>query len=153
MAYSKEDKERIFIEVCSQIEIGRSVNEILSQDNMPNRDTFYEWMRNDKDLSDKYARSMDIRADYYFDEMLKVAYTTEEGESTIDAPTGITVHKSDMIAHRRLKVDTLKWVVSRMNPKKYGDKMDVTSDGNELNSAPSKIVIVNTVPEMKELEG
>jgi hypothetical protein len=45
----------------------------------------------------------------------------------------------DMIRHRQLKVDALKWVVSKMLPKKYGDKIDITS-GNEKISQPQIIV-------------
>ena len=29
-----------------------------------------------------------------------------------------------MIAHRRLKIDALKWSLSKLNPKKYGDKVE-----------------------------
>ena len=41
----------------------------------------------------------------------------------------------------RLRVDTLKWKLARMQPKKFGDKMDVTSDGQKigLNFLPQKL--------------
>ena len=32
----------------------------------------------------------------------------------------------------KLKADNLKWSMSKMKPKKYGDKVDVTSDGKAI---------------------
>ena len=37
---------------------------------------------------------------------------------------------------RRLRVDTLKWLLSKLIPKTYGDKLDLTS-GGEAMAAPS----------------
>jgi hypothetical protein len=31
-----------------------------------------------------------------------------------------------MIEHRRLQVDARKWILARMDPKKYGDKIEQT---------------------------
>ena len=42
------------------------------------------------------------------------------------------ITKADMIQHRRLQIDARKWVLAKMNPKKYGDKVDLTSDGEKL---------------------
>lgn len=149
MAVNKEDRDRIFNYVCSQIEIGRSVTDILTDKGMPSREAFYEWMRADKTKVDNYAKSLEIRADYYFDEMVKIAYNTEEGETIKDGPNGVEITKADMLGHRRLKVDTLKWVLSRMNPKKYGDKTDITTNGNELN-APKTIMTDAQLLELKQ---
>jgi hypothetical protein len=32
----------------------------------------------------------------------------------------------------RLRTDTRRWVMSKMNPGRYGDKLDVTSGGDKL---------------------
>lgn len=37
---------------------------------------------------------------------------------------------------KRIQVDTLKWILSKLIPKTYGDKLDVTSDGAAL-AAPA----------------
>jgi hypothetical protein len=41
----------------------------------------------------------------------------------------------------RLRVDARKWLLSKMLPKKYGDKLDVTSDGEKM-----PVVTVNLAP-------
>lgn len=35
-------------------------------------------------------------------------------------------------ADKRIRVDTLKWLLSKLIPKTYGDKIDVTSGGEAL---------------------
>jgi hypothetical protein len=34
----------------------------------------------------------------------------------------------DVIARSRLRVDTRKWLMSKLQPKKYGDKLDVDAN-------------------------
>jgi hypothetical protein len=36
----------------------------------------------------------------------------------------------------RLQLDTRKWVLGRMNPKKYSEKLDITSGGDKLKIVP-----------------
>lgn len=85
-------------------------------------------------LAQQYAHAMEARADNLFDEMLEISDETEEG-TVIETDThGNTKEKKgDMTAHRKLRIDTRKWVVSRMNPKKYGDRVEqVITSGKKL---------------------
>lgn len=40
---------------------------------------------------------------------------------------------SEWLQRSRLRVDTRKWLMSKLAPKKYGDKVDVTTGGESLN--------------------
>ena len=64
---------------------------------------------------------------------MDIADTPIEGEKTktIDGPDGkkTEVTTGDMIDHRKLQVDARKWALARMNPKKYGDKVDLNHGG------------------------
>ena len=42
------------------------------------------------------------------------------------------VLNGEHIQRSRLRVDTRKWYLSKLNPKKYGDKVDVTTKGKEI---------------------
>jgi hypothetical protein len=48
---------------------------------------------------------------------------------------------ADVIAHRRLQVDTLKWQLSKVLPKIYGDK--VTQEITGANGGPVQLAAVN----------
>jgi hypothetical protein len=69
--------------------------------------------------------------------MIDIAQNTMEGETVTtkeieDGVPEITTKREDMLGHRRLLIDTLKWNMSRMNPKRYGEKLDVTSGDKPL---------------------
>lgn len=140
MAYSEEKKDEVFNNIITQIaDEGRPIRSILKDNGMPSTSTFFIWLEEDENKSKQYARACEIRADVLFDEMLNIAFTPEEGETQRTTKRGenqeTETTKGDMLGHRRLKVDTLKWALSKMAPKKYGDKLDVTSDGDKVSGS------------------
>jgi hypothetical protein len=38
------------------------------------------------------------------------------------------------VARSKLQIDARKWKASKLAPKKYGDKMDLTTDGEKITS-------------------
>lgn len=94
-----------------------------------------------EDLAQHYTRAIDVRADTIFDEILEIADDESGDEETFIDEEGIkTVRKNKDNVHRsRLQIDARKWVLSRMNPKKYGDRMDLTSDNQPL---PTPMIIM-----------
>ena len=61
-----------------------------------------------------------------FEEIIEIADNTEEGVVIETDDHGRTKEKKgDMTQHRRLKIDSRKWVAAKMQPKKYGDKLEV----------------------------
>ena len=130
MAY--KDKEKIYNDILARIEQGESLLQILKDDGMPNRVTFFVWMKETDEKTNNYAKAMESRQEKLFDEILEIAYQTEEGETIKSTMHGIETTTSDMLGHRRLKIDSLKWVLSRMNPKKYGDKIQQEHTVNDI---------------------
>lgn len=150
-SYSNDEKERILNDIFLQISLkGYSVRRIFRNDN-PNKpvvsqDTFYEWLKNDTKISEQYARACEARADTIFEEILEIA--DKEDDDIIGLDDGEPRVNHDVIQRDRLRVDTRKWILSKMNPKKYGDKIDHTTDGEKIESAPARIL---TKAEAKEL--
>ena len=138
MAYSKEDIDKIFNYVCSEIEKGRALRNVLKDDKMPSTSTFYEWLDNDDVKSKQYARATSVRADIIFDDILSIA--DENTNDTYINDNGIEVVNNDVIQRSRLRIDSRKWVLSKLNPKKYGDKTDITSGGEKI-TAPQEVKI------------
>lgn len=133
MAYDKDKIEIVFTKICEEIEKGRSLRSILKEDdNMPSSSTFFIWLKEDTLKSKRYELATDLRTDILFDEIIEIAYNIEEGTTTKETERGIEITTGDMLGHRRLKIDALKWSLSKLNPKKYGDKLDMTSGGEKL---------------------
>ena len=120
MAYSREDKDRIFTEICDLIASGLSLRKSIEQSKTINKAVFFDWVNSDKSKTDQYARSMELRAEVKFesieeDYMEKPRLDPESGR--ID---------SAWVALQRLKIDAKKWELSKLMPKKYGDKIENT---------------------------
>ena len=131
MAYSKKQIEDIFSDILNHISEGHSLRHALRRDGMPDKNTFYIWLQ-DKDKSVQYARACDERAAVMFEDMLDIADSTDEDEIVLsDGRTQTNHHK---INRDRLRVDTRKWALSKMMPKKYSDKhmVDVTSADEKI---------------------
>jgi len=131
MSYSKEEIEFLFSSICKKMgEEGRSLRSVLSEEGMPDRSTFYEWIRNDDLKSDHYARVKEDRADYIFEDILNIADETHNDRRVKSDGAEVVDHEA--IQRSKLRVDARKWMLSKMLPKKYGDKIDVTSDGDKI---------------------
>jgi len=139
MAYSLEEKEEIIKKVLSAIETGLSLRKAILELNIVSRDTFNEWLKEDKEISDQYARACEQRADTIFEEILDIA--DETSKDTIYTDKG-EIPNSEWMQRSRLRVDARKWMLGKMNPKKYGDKTDITSGGEKLQPTDIKIEIV-----------
>jgi len=113
--------ELIFDEMAN----GKSIRAILDNADrklLPSNKTFLEWLNEDEALSKQYARAIEIRADYHFEEIIKIADNVEN--DLIKLEDGREVVNHALINRDRLRVDARKWIVSKMNPKKYGEKIE-----------------------------
>jgi hypothetical protein len=130
MAYSDKERDIIFENVLTQIsEEGLALRNILMQNGMPSSQTFYKWLE-DQNKSKQYARATEIRAEKLFDEIIDIA--DETSNDTYTDETGKEYTNHEVINRSRLKIDARKWVLSKLNPKKYGDKIDHTTDGEKI---------------------
>lgn len=123
MAYNKD---KIFPLILSQIEQGFSLRYVLKKDDMPSRYTFFEWIKEDDEKANQYARSCEVRADVIFEEILEIADNSEN--DTIHTEKG-EIANSEWINRSRLRVDARKWMLGKMNPKKYGEKIQKEHSG------------------------
>lgn len=85
------------------------------------------------DKTDHYTRARDQRSENIFEEILDIV-DCEDHDMGFDEEGNPRVNH-DVIQRDRLRVDARKWMLGKMQPKKYGDKIDVTSD-NEKIQAP-----------------
>ena len=94
---------------------------------MPARQTVYRWLEANEGFRDRYVRAREALMDFYAEQILVIAFD-ESGDIVVDqAPDGRskTVANHAKVQRDRLKVDSLKWIASRLFPKRYGDKMEL----------------------------
>ena len=122
MAYSEEQKEEILNNIFNMIESGKSLRFALSQIPLSSS-TFFIWIEGDPEKSKHYAYVTDIRTELKF-ESIEQDYSEEPQR---DAETGRI--DSAWVQLQRLKIDAKKWELSKLNPKKYGDKIQQEHSG------------------------
>jgi hypothetical protein len=89
---------------------GESLRSICRSEGMPAEVTVRRWATEDREgFAAQYAMASQIRMDALADEILEIA-DNESGDPARD----------------RLRLDTRKWLMSKIAPKRFGDKLDLT---------------------------
>lgn len=118
--------EQLAKEICSRITNGdgRSLRSVCEDDDMPNISTILAWLadKDKDDFSKQYARACESRAQVFFDEILEIA---KDNEIPVD--------------RARLMIDSRKWILARMNPKKYADK-GIVIEANSEGTGPAQVI-------------
>jgi hypothetical protein len=117
------DIEKTFNLIIESIESGLSLRATLRKEGMPDSTTFYSWIEKDEHKALHYARAMEVRAEIRF-ESIEADYMEEPQR---DPTTGKI--DTGWVQLQRLKIDAKKWELSKLQPKKYGDKIQNEHSG------------------------
>ena len=102
--------------ICSWVMEGGSLRAYCRQTGRASK-TVYQWMRENASFSARYIRACEDRADSLTDDMLEI------GD---DAGLNPTI---EGVAAAKLRVETRKWIASKLRPQKWGDKQVVEHVG------------------------
>jgi hypothetical protein len=104
--------------------------------------TFLRWVDGDEELAEQYARARERLLDAKAEELEEI------GERAAAARTGVEV------AGLRLLSDNRKWLLSKLAPKKYGDK--VIQEHTGPNGGPLQALLGrmgrSSLPVVKDLQ-
>ena len=119
-------------EICERLADGESLRTICEAEEMPHKSTIFRWLAANKDFRDQYAQAREEQAANLADELFDIAddgsndwmeRRGEDGETIGWSLNGEAVQRS------KLRLDTRKWYLSKILPKKYGDKLDLNHSG------------------------
>lgn len=94
--------------VLSLLAGGQSLRAVCRHATMPSRTTVLKWLAEDAEFAGQYARACEARTESLVEEMLEIA-----DDDKLDPQD------------KRVRVDTRKWLASKLLPKKYGDKVEL----------------------------
>ena len=118
--------------ICSRLAIGESLRTICSEDGLPDKSTVFRWLAAHPEFRDQYASARATQADALFDEILDIA---DDGSNdwmqrkNADGENIGWTENGEALRRSALRVDARKWIVSKLLPKKYGDKQQVELSG------------------------
>lgn len=124
-SFTKELGDRI----CDQLAEGLSLRSVCKADDMPDKSTVFRWIRDDKEFQDQYARAKREGADAMAEDILDII---DDGTNDWMTIQGNRVTNREAIERSKLRFQGRQWLMSKTLPKKYGDKIDMTTNGKDL---------------------
>lgn len=119
MARLTEYNYDLCVEICDLVANGSHIIDALnSNNNYPSWSTFRRWKRDNDELQTLYTRSIQDKSEMVIFEMYQTLKDLKN--KTIDA------------SQARVLIDTYKWIASKYYPKMFGDKLDLTSKDEKI---------------------
>lgn len=117
--------------ICKRLSSGESLRNICLTKELPSAVTVHRWVLEGKheQFYKQYARAREIQAENMFDEILDIA---DNGTQDTKFIKGEPREDTEWTNRSKLRVDSRKWYLSKVLPKKFGDKLDLTSGGEKL---------------------
>ncbi len=135
-----EFSQDIADKICERIAAAESLRSICKSDDFPNAATVFKWLTQFPAFAEQYARAKDEQAETIFDEMMEIAddarndWMEQHGKDDV----GYQLN-GEHIQRSRLRIDARKWILGKLKPKKYGDKISAELTGPD--GAPLAFVI------------
>lgn len=91
--------------ICEKLTEGMSLRKICMLDGFPGAASVYTWLDKYPEFQEKYTRAREVATEDMLEDILEIA----------DNPTLDPNEK-------RIRIDTRKWAMGKLKPKKYGEK-------------------------------
>jgi len=119
------DDSPVWQYLIDRITSGRSLSSVLREADMPVLQTVQLKLERDEQYRAKYDKAVQDRADRLADEIMDLA---DEAMPEWLEGSGA----SAWVQQKRLQVDARKWVASKLKPRTYGDRLDVSVTDNRI---------------------
>lgn len=112
--------------ICERLANGESLRKAAKAEGTTHVSVL-RWLDDFPEFSDQYARAREIGYRLLADQILEIS--DDSSGDVVETENGPKAN-AEFVARSRLRVDSRKWMLSKMLPKIYGDKLDLTHGGN-----------------------
>lgn len=119
--------DQIITEVLAAIATSpKSLESICKElEGAPSARTFYRWLEADEELCQRYTRAKEAQLQVLADQLVDLADTDRICRKVTQKADGsVETVILDQVERTRLQIDVRKWLLAKLNPKKYGDKVE-----------------------------
>lgn len=147
--------QRIADEVCERMALGESLRAICTEEKYPAESTIRLWAMQDiNGFAAQYTRARELQAHALAEEIITISNTPQEGiETTVKADGTSETKHGDMLGHRKLQVDARKWYLSKVLPKVYGEKLELTGSMDHTIRPLAQMTDAELLAERERLRG
>lgn len=107
--------------ICERLSLGESLRSICRDEAMPDARTVFRWLGIHEEFRQQYARAREALTEFWAEQIIDIS--DESQDDTIVDDKGNERVNAEFVARSKLRVDTRKWLMARMAPKKYGDRV------------------------------
>ncbi len=125
-------------EICRRLSEGETLRQICRDEDMPAHSTVLHWAIGQSgapsEFADQYSRARGIGLDVIAEEIVEIAdhakFKHEYGNAEVQAA--------------RVRIDSRKWLLSKLRPEKYGDR--TTHEHGGVGGGPVTIILEGVDP-------
>lgn len=121
-------------EICHRISGGETLTSICTDGHMPTRQTVLQWKRDDLDgFSLRYVRAREEQWELWSDELIDISDDARNDwmEKHVGREETITVLNKEAVDRSKLRVDSRKWLLTKLDRNTFGDKIEQTHKTDE----------------------
>lgn len=100
----------------------------ICKDLNSNHESFYQYLRSNKEALEIYAQAKIDQSEFLFDKIHDLEEEMLKEVRDIVDPKRC----NSLQAAWKVKIDNLKWILSKLLPMKFGDRLDLTTGGKDL---------------------
>ena len=134
--------------ILQRMSNGETLKAVCRDLNNFSASTFRGWvLENVSGLADRYARARILMLAAWAEDILEIAQDGTNDWLRIETKAGRVTTKvnRECIERSRLRIDTMKWLMSKLHPAQYGEHVQV--DSNETGQHTIRVEIVHAKPE------
>lgn len=122
-------------EICAWMSDGGSLRQYCMQEGAPAFSTVCRWRRQNEDFRANYDQAREDWADAVFEELFEISDDGTNDTYTVHDNEGNEMERvnHDHISRSKLRVDTRKWALARMNARRFGDRQAIDVGGQKEN--------------------
>lgn len=116
--------------ILNRISDGQSMREVCRDEAMPARETVRPWLRDNDEFRGLHAQARQEQMDALGEEILEIIDdASNDWMDRNDGHGGTTrVPDPEVVARSRLRIQGRQWLMSKLAPRKYGDKLAIGGD-------------------------
>ena len=122
------DSAKLFPKIIQGLISGESLNALCRKPGMPSKPTVLRWLAASEEFCAQYARAKAIGAEAMAEDLLEIVDDGRNDWMERLGPDGQGtgwVLNGEAVRRSQLRADTRKWLLSKLAPKKYGEKLAV----------------------------
>ncbi len=107
--------------ICARLSDGETLRQICKDENMPAYSTVVKWTNQFPAFRDLYASARSLGLDVMAEDIVQISEDREDDSNS-----------------RRVRIDARKWLLSKMRPEKYSDRLAITG---AKDAEPLRVVV------------